>query len=229
MRRLHRVGHRHGRRRSSVRCPPSRAITSSSRPPPRTGGCRPRPAAARSRDRGDRPHRAACCYLSRYGQFLENALHCERDLQWPRRPAGLGRDRCRGLRQAPHLARHRRHPDDLRAAPVRRRRLGRLPVPVHLQRPRLPEPITGRVHQPPPVHQVFEGHNFVVCNFVPRKVDYHPPSIPVPLLPLQRRPDEIMSTAAELRGAQGSGIGQGSAWSTPAGWRTASAARRLRT
>ena len=41
-------------------------------------------------------------------------------------------------------------------------------------------PITGKVHQPPPVHQVFEGHNFVVCNFVPRKVDYHPLSIPVP-------------------------------------------------
>ena len=58
-------------------------------------------------------------------------------------------------------------------APVRRRRLGRLPVPVHIQRRGL-QPITGKVHQPPPVHQVFEGHNFVICNFVPRKVDYHP-------------------------------------------------------
>ena len=36
------------------------------------------------------------------------------------------------------------------------------------------EPITGRVHQPPPAHQAFEGSNFVICNFVPRKVDYHP-------------------------------------------------------
>lgn len=42
------------------------------------------------------------------------------------------------------------------------------------------EPITGRIHQPPPVHQVFEGTNFVVCNFVPRKLDYHPDSIPAP-------------------------------------------------
>lgn len=42
------------------------------------------------------------------------------------------------------------------------------------------EPITGRVHQPPPVHQTFEGPNFVVCSFVPRKLDYHPLSIPVP-------------------------------------------------
>lgn len=41
------------------------------------------------------------------------------------------------------------------------------------------EPITGRVHQPPPVHQVFEGDGFVICNFVPRKVDYHPYAIPV--------------------------------------------------
>ena len=42
------------------------------------------------------------------------------------------------------------------------------------------EPITGRVHQPPPVHQTFEGPNFVVCSFCPRKLDYHPLSVPVP-------------------------------------------------
>jgi len=42
------------------------------------------------------------------------------------------------------------------------------------------EPITGRVHQPPPVHQTFEAHNFVICSFVPRKYDYHPDAIPAP-------------------------------------------------
>jgi homogentisate 1,2-dioxygenase len=42
------------------------------------------------------------------------------------------------------------------------------------------EPITGRVHQPPPVHQTFEGPNFVVCSFCPRKLDYHPLAVPVP-------------------------------------------------
>src|SRR5213593_1426894 len=42
------------------------------------------------------------------------------------------------------------------------------------------EPITGRVHQPPPTHQTFQAHNFVVCSFVPRKYDYHPLSIPAP-------------------------------------------------
>lgn len=42
------------------------------------------------------------------------------------------------------------------------------------------EPITGRVHQPPPVHQTFEGKNFVICSFVPRLFDYHPQAIPAP-------------------------------------------------
>ena len=42
------------------------------------------------------------------------------------------------------------------------------------------EPITGRVHQPPPVHQTFETSGFVMCSFVPRLYDYHPDSIPAP-------------------------------------------------
>jgi len=42
------------------------------------------------------------------------------------------------------------------------------------------EPITGRVHQPPPVHQTFEAAGFVVCSFVPRLYDYHPKAIPAP-------------------------------------------------
>ena len=42
------------------------------------------------------------------------------------------------------------------------------------------EPITGRVHQPPPVHQTFETNRFVICSFCPRMYDYHPESIPAP-------------------------------------------------
>ena len=42
------------------------------------------------------------------------------------------------------------------------------------------EPITGRIHQPPPVHQTFETSNFVICSFVPRLYDYHPDAIPAP-------------------------------------------------
>jgi homogentisate 1,2-dioxygenase len=42
------------------------------------------------------------------------------------------------------------------------------------------EPITGRIHMPPPIHQMFEGRNFVICSFVPRLYDYHPDAIPAP-------------------------------------------------
>ena len=42
------------------------------------------------------------------------------------------------------------------------------------------EPITGRIHLPPPIHQTFETAGFVVCSFVPRLYDYHPESVPAP-------------------------------------------------
>lgn len=54
------------------------------------------------------------------------------------------------------------------------------------------EPITGRVHQPPPVHQQFEGAGFVVCSFVPRKYDYHPLAIPAPYNHSNIDSDEIL-------------------------------------
>ncbi|PTQ95095.1 homogentisate 1,2-dioxygenase [Mucilaginibacter yixingensis] len=54
------------------------------------------------------------------------------------------------------------------------------------------EPITGRLHQPPPVHQTFEGHNFVLCSFVPRKFDYHPLSIPAPYNHSNVDSDEVL-------------------------------------
>ncbi|MCH8902535.1 MAG: homogentisate 1,2-dioxygenase [Bacteroidetes bacterium] len=54
------------------------------------------------------------------------------------------------------------------------------------------EPITGRVHQPPPVHQTFEGNNFVVCSFCPRLFDYHPDSIPAPYNHSNVDSDEVL-------------------------------------
>lgn len=54
------------------------------------------------------------------------------------------------------------------------------------------EPITGRIHQPPPVHQSFEAHNFVTCAFVPRLYDYHPLSIPVPYNHSNVDSDEVL-------------------------------------
>jgi homogentisate 1,2-dioxygenase len=54
------------------------------------------------------------------------------------------------------------------------------------------EPITGRVHQPPPVHQTFETSAFVVCSFVPRLYDYHPQSIPAPYNHSNIDSDEVL-------------------------------------
>ncbi len=54
------------------------------------------------------------------------------------------------------------------------------------------EPITGRIHMPPPIHQNFEGNNFVVCSFVPRLYDYHPQAIPAPYHHSNIDSDEIL-------------------------------------
>jgi homogentisate 1,2-dioxygenase len=54
------------------------------------------------------------------------------------------------------------------------------------------EPITGRIHQPPPVHQTFAGDGFVVCSFVPRLFDYHPDAIPVPYNHSNVGSDEVL-------------------------------------
>ncbi|MBD0778376.1 homogentisate 1,2-dioxygenase [Maribacter sp. ANRC-HE7] len=54
------------------------------------------------------------------------------------------------------------------------------------------EPITGRVHQPPPVHQTFETNAFVVCSFVPRMYDYHPKAIPAPYNHSNIDSDEVL-------------------------------------
>ena len=68
------------------------------------------------------------------------------------------------------------------------------------------------------MHQVFEGWNFVICNFVPRKVDYHPLSIPVPYYHSNVDSDEIMFYVdGDYEARKGSGIGQGSISVHPGG------------
>ncbi|MBP7239596.1 MAG: homogentisate 1,2-dioxygenase [Saprospiraceae bacterium] len=54
------------------------------------------------------------------------------------------------------------------------------------------EPLTGRIHMPPPIHQQFEGDGFVVCSFVPRLYDYHPDAIPAPYHHSNIDADEIL-------------------------------------
>ena len=54
------------------------------------------------------------------------------------------------------------------------------------------EPLTGRIHQPPPIHQTFEAFNFVTCAFVPRLYDYHPDAIPAPYHHSNVDADEVL-------------------------------------
>lgn len=115
-------------------------------------------------------------YLSKYGQLLEHSPYCERDIRTPNNLQTIDekgdfiiRVKKKGILYGLHYA---YHPFDV---------IGwdgccyPFAFSIHDF-----EPITGRVHQPPPVHQTFEANNFVVCSFVPRLFDYHPLSIPAP-------------------------------------------------
>ena len=164
-------------------------------------------------------------YLSRFGQLLEHAPYCERDLHGPTdvhlpTPPTVGADDESGVDV---LVKHRTsggvvgtriayatHPFDVVGWD------GCLyPYTLNIDDYM---PITGKVHQPPPVHQVFEGHNFVVCNFLPRKVDYHPLSIPVPYYHSNVDSDEVMFyVAGDYEARKGSGIGLGSISLHPGG------------
>jgi homogentisate 1,2-dioxygenase len=152
-------------------------------------------------------------YLSAKGQFLEHAPYCERDQRGPAGPLLVEET------DVPVLVRHRagltrftyaNHPFDVVGWD------GCLyPWAFNI---RDFEPITGRVHQPPPVHQTFEGPNFVVCSFCPRKVDYHPDSIPVPYNHANVDSDELMFyVGGNYEARKGSGIGLGSLSLHPSG------------
>ncbi|GLW48770.1 putative homogentisate 1,2-dioxygenase [Streptomyces sp. NBRC 14336] len=156
-------------------------------------------------------------YLSKHGQLLEHAPYCERDFRLPDGPKTV-----EGEDVEVHI-KHRgpggvvgtvhtlpNHPFDVVGWD------GCLyPYAFNI---RDFEPITGRIHQPPPVHQVFEGHNFVICNFVPRKVDYHPQAVPVPYYHSNVDSDEVMFyCGGDYEARKGSGIGQGSISLHPGG------------
>jgi homogentisate 1,2-dioxygenase len=163
-------------------------------------------------------------YLSVRGQFLESAPYCERDLRGPTDPphetaTGVEvyvRHRSRAAGPAGGNAAWTRfvfahHPFDLVGWDGC---LYPWALSIHDF-----EPITGRVHQPPPVHQTFEGPNFVVCSFVPRKVDYHPLAVPVPYHHHNVDSDEVLFyTGGDYAARRGSGIGQGSITLHPSGF-----------
>ena len=159
-------------------------------------------------------------YLSRYGQLLEHAPYCERDLHGPVAPL-LDES---GASDVEVLVKHRTsagivgtrltyatHPFDVVGWD------GCLyPYTFNVEDYM---PITGKIHQPPPVHQVFEGTIFVVCNFLPRKVDYHPLAIPVPYFHSNVDSDEVMFyVGGDYEARKGSGIEIGSVSLHPGGY-----------
>ncbi len=157
-------------------------------------------------------------YRSATGQLLESAPYCERDLRGPDAPLlAEGRDvpvyvkhRGAGGQRLASVLVMAEHPFDVVGWDGC---LYPYVLNVHDF-----EPITGRVHQPPPAHQVFEGAGFVVCNFVPRKVDYHPQAIPAPYYHANVDSDEILFYVAGDYGARrGSGIAAGSVSLHPSG------------
>jgi len=127
-------------------------------------------------------------YRNEYGQMLEHAPYSERDI---RMPEELETHTERGefevrVKVRDRLTRHvlDHHPFDVVGWD------GYLyPWIFNIEDF---EPITGRVHQPPPAHQTFQGHNFVVCSFVPRLFDYHPLSIPAPYNHSNVNSDEVI-------------------------------------
>ncbi|MCF0093492.1 homogentisate 1,2-dioxygenase domain-containing protein [Micromonospora sp. NPDC049114] len=153
-------------------------------------------------------------YLSVRGQFLEHSPYCERDVRGPDAPLLVDGE------EVEVLVRHRRgwtryvyanHPFDVVGWDGH---LYPWAFSIHDF-----EPITGRIHQPPPVHQTFQGPNFVICSFVPRKVDYHPQSIPVPYNHHNVDSDEMLFyTGGNYEARRGSGIEQGSISLHPSGF-----------
>lgn len=127
-------------------------------------------------------------YVSKLGQLLEHSPYCERDIRQPKElqtidEAGdfLIQTKKKGILYGLHYA---HHPFDV---------VGwdgccyPFAFSIHDF-----EPITGRVHQPPPVHQTFEANNFVVCSFCPRLFDYHPQAIPAPYNHSNIDSDEVL-------------------------------------
>ena len=162
-------------------------------------------------------------YLSRYGQFLEHAPYCERDLRAPTeliivdddsgdqdpREGGvpvLVRNRAGW---STHL--HRHHPFDVVG-------WDGCVYPYAFNIADF-EPIVGRLHQPPPVHQTFELPGAVVCSFVPRLFDFHPNAVKVPYHHANTDSDEVLFySAGNFMSRAGSGIDVGSISYHPAGF-----------
>jgi homogentisate 1,2-dioxygenase len=127
-------------------------------------------------------------YRNRFGQLEEHSPYCERDIRKPSKLVTVdatGAFEIRIKKQDALFAfTYRNHPFDY---------VGWdgyfFPYAFSIHNF---EPITGRVHQPPPVHQTFQAKGFVVCSFCPRLYDYHPLAIPAPYAHSNIDSDEIL-------------------------------------
>lgn len=127
-------------------------------------------------------------YRNHFGQLLEHSPFCERDIRKPQNINPIdekGEFLIKVKKQnALHHLTYVTHPFDV---------VGwdgyNYPYAFNIKDF---EPITGRVHQPPPVHQTFESGGFVICSFVPRLYDYHPESIPAPYNHSNIDSDEVL-------------------------------------
>jgi homogentisate 1,2-dioxygenase len=128
-------------------------------------------------------------YISKKtAQFLEHAPYCERDLRVPELPltfdeAGEFEVRIKALNSV-HTYTYDYHPLDV---------VGwdgcYYPYIFNIDSF---SPIVGKVHMPPPIHQTFEAHNFVICSFCPRVLDFHPEAIPIPYNHSNIDSDEVL-------------------------------------
>lgn len=128
-------------------------------------------------------------YVSKaHGQYLEHAPFCERDLKTPEFPMTWDQ---RGefevrikARDLVHSYTYHYHPLDIVG-------WDGCYYPFIFNADDF-SPITGKLHMPPPIHQTFEAHNFVICTFAPRMLDYHPQSIKVPYNHSNLDSDEVL-------------------------------------
>jgi len=128
-------------------------------------------------------------YISKKtAQFLEDAPYCERDLRVPRLPLTFDEDgefevRIKAV-NCVHSYVYDYHPLDV---------VGwdgcYYPYLFNIDEF---SPITGQLHMPPPIHQTFEAHNFVICSFCPRTLDWHPQAIPIPYNHSNIDSDEVL-------------------------------------
>ncbi|QHW34825.1 homogentisate 1,2-dioxygenase [Paenibacillus rhizovicinus] len=151
-------------------------------------------------------------YRNEHGQLLENSPYCERDIRVPEvleTFAEPGEVEVR-IKKDGYLHSHvlSHHPLDVVGWD------GFLyPWILNIQDF---EPITGRIHMPPPIHQTFEGNQFVICSFCPRMYDYHPLAIPAPYYHSNVDSDEVLYYVKGNFGSR-KGIEEGSITIHPAG------------